>query len=37
MGRDNHPRMRQKEKIERKKANRASYDRVLIVCEGKKN
>lgn len=36
MARDNHPRVRQKAKLERKKAKRASYDRVLIVCEGKK-
>lgn len=36
MGRDNHPRARQKQKLERKKAKRASYDRILIVCEGEK-
>lgn len=36
VGRDNHPRMRQKQKLERQKAKYASYDRILVVCEGKK-
>lgn len=36
MGRENHPRFRQKQKLERKKAKRAPYDRILIVCEGSK-
>lgn len=36
MGRDNHPRMRQEKSLARKNANRDSYDRILIVCEGKK-
>lgn len=36
MGRDNHPRERQKRALARIKANRATYDRILIVCEGKK-
>ena len=36
MGRDSHPRVRQLNKLARKKANRASYDRILIVSEGKK-
>lgn len=36
MGRDNHPQVRQQRQLERKRANRAGYDRILIVCEGKK-
>jgi len=36
MGRDNHPRERQAQKLARKKASRGRYPRVLIVCEGKK-
>ena len=36
MGRDNHPRERQAEQLERKKSQRAGYDRILIVCEGSK-
>ena len=36
MGRDNHPRARQQRKLQRKKAIRESYDRILIVCEGSK-
>ena len=36
MGRDNHPRVRQQRKLARKKASRADYDRILIVCEGGK-
>ena len=34
MARDNHPRERQARKIARKQGNRASADRILIVCEG---
>ncbi|MBF0136369.1 MAG: RloB family protein [Magnetococcus sp. DMHC-1] len=33
---DNHPRIRQNNKLKRKKYKRASYDRILIVCEGEK-
>ena len=33
VGRDNHPRARQQIKLQRKKAIRESYDRILIVCE----
>lgn len=36
MGRDNHPRERQARKLERKKALRGVYERILIVCEGEK-
>ena len=36
MGRDNHPRERQARKLARKKALRGVYERILIVCEGKK-
>lgn len=36
MGKDNHPRIRQRAKLERKRKNIANYDRVLVVCEGKK-
>lgn len=36
MGRDNHPRERQARKLARKKARRGAYERILIVCEGKK-
>ena len=34
MARDNHPRERQARKIARKQGQRASADRILIVCEG---
>lgn len=36
MGRDNSPRERQRQQLERKQARRPSYDRVLIVSEGSK-
>jgi hypothetical protein len=36
MARDNSPKERQKRQLERKQARRASYDRILIVCEGSK-
>lgn len=36
MGRDNHPKERQRRALERKRGIRAGYDRVLIVCEGSK-
>lgn len=36
MGRDNDPRERQARQLERKLNRRASYDRLLIVCEGSK-
>jgi hypothetical protein len=36
LGRDNHPRTRQKAKLARKKPKRADYDRILIVSEGEK-
>jgi hypothetical protein len=36
MGQDNQSRERQARKLERKKAKRASYDRILIVSEGEK-
>ena len=36
MGRDNHPKERQAKQLERKKNQRAGYDRILIVCEGSK-
>lgn len=36
MGRDNCPRERQRQQLERKQARRASHDRILIVSEGSK-
>jgi hypothetical protein len=36
MGRDNQPKARQATKLARKKARRASYDRILVVSEGSK-
>lgn len=36
MARDNSPRVRQREQLERKQGQRASYDRILIVSEGSK-
>ena len=36
MGRDNHPKDRQRQQLERKQNRRASYDRILIVSEGSK-
>lgn len=36
MGRDNQPKERQREQLERKQACRARYDRILIVSEGSK-
>lgn len=36
MARDNSPKERQKQQLERKQARRASYDRILIVSEGSK-
>lgn len=36
MGKDNTPRVRQAKDLIRKKGRRASYDRILIVCEGSK-
>lgn len=36
MGRDNSPKIRQRAQLARKKASRASYDRILIVSEGSK-
>lgn len=36
MARDNSPRERQRAQLERKVNRRASYDRILIVCEGRK-
>lgn len=36
MGRDNQPKDRRRVKLERKQGNKASYDRILIVSEGKK-
>ena len=36
MARDNSPRERQREQLERKRGRRASYDRILIVSEGSK-
>lgn len=35
MGRDNSPKARQQEHLERKQGQRAGYDRILIVSEGK--
>lgn len=36
MGRDNSAKERQRKQLQRKHARRASYDRLLIVCEGSK-
>lgn len=36
MARDNAPKERQRQQLERKQNRRASYDRILIVCEGSK-
>ncbi|MCC6262593.1 MAG: RloB domain-containing protein [Bryobacterales bacterium] len=36
MAQDNSPKERQKQQLKRKQARRASYDRILIVCEGSK-
>ena len=36
MGRDNHPRFRQIEKVRRRRGRRNPLDRILIVCEGEK-
>jgi hypothetical protein len=36
MARENHPRIKQARALARKKGQRPPYDRVLIVCEGKK-
>ena len=36
MARDNSPKERQRQQLERKLARRASYDRILIVSEGSK-
>lgn len=36
MGRDNSPKERQRQQLERKQGRRASYDRILIVSEGSK-
>lgn len=36
MARDNSPKIRQRAQLERKKGQRASYDRILIVSEGSK-
>lgn len=36
MGRDNSPKERQRQQLERKQARRAGYDRILIVSEGSK-
>ena len=36
MGRDHHPRERQRKQLERKKNQRAGYNRILIVSEGSK-
>ena len=36
MARDNSPKERQLKQLERKLGRRASYDRILIVCEGSK-
>lgn len=36
MARDNAPKERQRKQLERKLERRASYDRILIVCEGSK-
>lgn len=34
--RDNHPRERRARALKRKKGSKPPYDRVLIVCEGRK-
>ena len=36
MGKDNQPKVRQANQLERKAGKRASYDRILIVSEGSK-
>ena len=36
MARDNSPKERQQEHLQRKQAQRASYDRILIISEGSK-
>lgn len=36
MGRDYSPKIRRREELKRKESQRASYDRILIVSEGKK-
>ncbi len=36
MARDNHPKIRQQNKLQRKKASTKGSDRLLIVTEGKK-
>lgn len=36
MSQDNSPKIRQRRQLERKQNRRDSYDRILIVCEGKK-
>jgi hypothetical protein len=36
MARDNHPRARHASTLRRKKPTRPPYDRILVVCEGKK-
>lgn len=36
MARDNSPKVRQRKQLERKRSQRASYDRILIVSEGSK-
>jgi hypothetical protein len=36
VARDNHPRLRQARALARRQGTRPSYDRLLIVCEGKK-
>lgn len=36
MSRDNSPKERQQKQLERKQGRRASYDRILIVSEGRK-
>ncbi len=36
MPRDNHPRERRARALKRKKGSKPPYDRVLIVCEGRK-
>ena len=36
MARDNSPKERQKQQLERKQGRRASYDRILIISEGSK-
>jgi len=36
MGKDNQPKVRQAKQLARKAGRRASYDRILIICEGSK-